>query len=130
MKEVAPNVLNFFRIYELYEQNPQYIPFWKSDAQMLFIAGTEDQVCKSVDQAKVAQELMEIHGKKDNCSISIHEGLGHLIDLPFSPPCFVSRHALFPRPIMIEMGGSDPVKHGQAQEKIWFETLEFLRLYL
>ena len=130
LKEVAPNILNFFKIYEFYEQDPQYIPFWKGDSQMLFIAGAEDQVCKSVDQAKKAEELMENNGKGNNIKLSIHDGLGHLIDLPFSPPCFLSRHALFPRPILIEMGGSDPIKHGKAQEKSWFETIEFFKLHL
>ena len=131
VKEVAPNVLNLFGLYDFFDNPPEtYIPFWKSEAKFLFIAGAEDQICKSVEQALAAQEIMENNDKKDNVKVCSYEGLGHLIDLPFSPPCSVSRHVMFPRPILIEYGGTDQIKHGQAQEKIWFEILDFLKMYL
>ena len=67
---------------------------------------------------------------KTNFKLSIHEGLGHLIDLPFSPPTTITNHALFPKPYTLEMGGYDSVKHGIAQEKIWLELLSFYKKHL
>ena len=62
---------------------------------------------------------------KTNYQISLHEGAGHLIDLPFSPPTIISNHALVPKPFVLEHGGDDIIKHRQAQEKIWSELLAF-----
>ena len=62
---------------------------------------------------------------KSSCQISILEGAGHLIDLPFSPPTTLSNHPMFPKPFVLEQGGEDIIKHGQAQEKIWSELLTF-----
>ena len=62
---------------------------------------------------------------KTNYEISIHEGVGHLIDLPFCPPTTISNHPLFPKPIVLQVGGDDIIKHGEAQEKIWNNLLSF-----
>ena len=44
---------------------------------------------------------------KTNYEISIHEGVGHLIDLPFCPPTTISNHPLFPKPIVLQVGWDD-----------------------
>ena len=66
---------------------------------------------------------------KANLEIEIFEGLGHLIDLPFSPPTTKARHAVFPKHILIQMGGDNLIQHGQAQEKIWSRILKFFRIH-
>ena len=75
-------------------------------------------------KAEIGEKLMKEAGKT-NYQISIHEGAGHLIDLPFSPPTTISNHPLFPKPFVLQVGGDDIIKHGQAQEKIWSELLAF-----
>ena len=77
-------------------------------------------------QARAAEKLMKKAGKT-NFELSIHEGLGHLIDLPFSPPTTIINHVLVPKPFLLEMGGCDTIKHGMAQEKIWTELLSFYK---
>jgi len=74
----------------------------------------------------LAEKVMKEAGKT-NYDIIIHDGLGHLIDLPFSPPTTITNHALFPKPFLLEMGGYDIIKHGMAQEKIWHELLSFYK---
>lgn len=75
-------------------------------------------------KAELAEKLMKEAGKT-NFEISIHEGVGHLIDLPFCPPTTISNHPLFPKPIVLQVGGDDIIKHGEAQEKIWNNLLSF-----
>ena len=129
IKQTGPNLLNMSAILMHFPNEPDtYIPFWNNDVPILFIAGQDDQVCNSVHQVEIAEELLNKAGKKINKSI--HKSLGHLIDLPFSPPTSVSPHVLFPKPFLLEMGGSDFINHGQAQEKIWLQTLTFFKLYL
>ena len=80
-------------------------------------------------QVKWAEKLM-IGANKSNYEIQIYSGLGHLIDLPFSPPTTISNHAMFPKPIMLEYGGTDVIRHGKAQEKIWQNILTFFFKHL
>lgn len=67
---------------------------------------------------------MKKAGKK-NYEISIHEATGHLVDLPFSPPTTISNHAMFPKPFVLETGGTDLIQHGRNQELIWQKLLLF-----
>ena len=57
--------------------------------------------------------------------MSSYEGLGHLIDLPWSPSTPLSNHPLFPKPYLVQMGGEDSIKHGKAQEKVWQELVDY-----
>merc|ERR1719273_984408 len=102
------------------------IPFASCKPSLLFIAGSDDQISPSVSHARAAEKLMKEAGKT-NFQLSIHEGLGHLIDLPFSPPTTIINHVLVPKPFLLEMGGCDTIKHGMAQEKIWTELLSFYK---
>ena len=67
---------------------------------------------------------------KSNYQISIHEGAGHLIDLPFCPPITLTKHPLFPKKMVLQCGGEDTIKHGKAQENIWMEILTFFETSL
>ena len=37
----------------------------------------------------------------------------------------IKNHPLFPKPIVLQVGGDDIIKHGEAQEKIWNNLLSF-----
>ena len=129
-KEVSPNVLNIFALYKHFKMPEESrIPFTNCKTPLLMIAGSDDQISPSVEQAMLAKELMLANGKT-NFEIAIYDGLGHLIDLPFSPPTTKEKHAVFPKHILIQMGGEDLVKHGQAQEKIWAKLLHFFLMHL
>ncbi len=67
---------------------------------------------------------------KNNLKSNIYEGVGHLIDLPFSPPTTLSNHAMFPKPLVLQMGGDDIIKHGKAQESIWSELIDYFNAHL
>ena len=101
------------------------IAFWWliKDAFILKIEQNENSLF-FYTQAKRAENLMKKAGKS-NYQISIHEGAGHLIDLPFCPPSTLTKHPLFPKEILLQCGGEDTIKHGQAQERIWMELLTF-----
>ena len=64
---------------------------------------------------------------KTNCIVQEYEGLGHFVDLPFDPPCNVAAHPLLPYPMKVVYGGDNKRLHSIAQEKVWRETLRFLR---
>ena len=72
---------------------------------------------------------MKLHNKT-NYQLSFHDGLGHLIDSSFAPPTLVSNHPLFPKPLKLEMGGNNLIQHGQSQEIIWNECIQFLEKYM
>ena len=129
-QEIEPNLLNIFDLYNHYKiPTEAHIPFTTCQVPMLMIAGSDDQISPSVDQAKLGQELMQKSGKRD-FEVMIFEGLGHLIDLPFSPPTTQANHAVFPKHIRIQMGGENTILHGQAQEKIWLKLLHFFQMHL
>ena len=129
LEQTGPNLFNMSAILKHFPNEPDtYIPFWNNDVPILFIAGQDDQVCNSVHQVEIAEELLNKAGKKINKSI--HKSLGHLIDLPFSPPTTQANHAVFPKHIRIQMGGEGTILHGQAQEKIWLKLLHFFQMHL
>ena len=129
-KEIAPNLLNIFDLYTHYKLPQEaHIPFTVCKVPLLMIAGSDDQISPSVEQAKLGEKLMRQSGKSD-FKIRIFEGLGHLIDLPYSPPTTQANHAMFPRHILIQMGGENEILHGQSQEKIWVELLDFFQRHL
>ena len=67
---------------------------------------------------------------KTNYEISINEGVGHLIDLPFCPPTTLTNHPLFPKPFVLQVGGDDIIKHGKGQERLWSHLLTFFKSHL
>ena len=62
---------------------------------------------------------------KTNYKSDFYKGLGHLIDLPFSPATTISNHAMFPKPYVLVMGGTNLIAHGRSQEKIWTDLKQF-----
>ena len=67
---------------------------------------------------------------KQNFKLDSYEGLGHLIDAPYAPSTPLSNHPLFPKPYLVQMGGTDPIKHGKAQEQVWTELLKYFHTNL
>ena len=64
-------------------------------------------------------------GGKSNYEIMVYEGMGHLVDLPYDPPCYVTNHVAFPKPLRMLMGGAMRQRHAHAQEKAWQDSLRF-----
>ena len=77
-------------------------------------------------QLSFIKKLVKEDGKT-NCIVQEYEGLGHFVDLPFDPPCNVAAHPLLPYPMKVVYGGDNKRLHSIAQEKVWKETLKFLR---
>lgn len=146
---VEPTLISIKSIFSNLSEGPM-IPFWNCEVPMLFIAGSDDRLQPSKEQvskclylilfnivhirnlifeAELAGEILKTKGRND-FQVSIHEGLGHLVDLPFSPPTIITNHALFPKPYLLVMGGDDLEKHGRAQEKVWQQLLHFFKTSL
>ena len=67
---------------------------------------------------------------KQNYQLNAYEGLGHLIDTPFAPATTLARHPLFPKSYQVHMGGTDPIKHGKSQEKVWKDLIHYFHTNL
>ena len=67
---------------------------------------------------------------KTNYQINAYDNLGHLVDLPYDPPCIMSNHPLFPKPLRLIMGGDKRQLHCHAQRKAWRDTLNFFNYSL
>jgi len=102
------------------------IPFAKSPCDILWIAGDDDHNYESPYYAKLAEGLMKDAGKT-NYSVICYPGLGHLIDLPYSPPAIASFHPLAPAGVKIYMGGKNTQMHVQAQIDIWRKIIKFFK---
>ena len=73
---------------------------------------------------RFAKKLMAAEGKT-NYELISYEGLGHLIDLPFFPPCTLQNHPMLPYPMKLWYGGTNKQLHAQSQEEVWSDTLRF-----
>lgn len=102
------------------------IPFAQSKADILIIEASDDRIMNSSRKAQFAKHLIEKENKT-NCDINSYEGLGHLVDLPYTPPCSITYHPLFPHPIKVLYGGTKRQIHAFAQENVWNDTLKFFR---
>ena len=148
---MTPTLINLSKL-KIGLGGDKFIPIHKSLAPIRFIVAEDDQFVPSLEcvstrnylfdiskttevhvnfkfQALIAEKLMK-ENNKSNYEIHSYPGLGHLIDCPYAPPTLTSNHPLFPKPFQIEMGGSNILQHGKAQEKIWNETISFFKEHL
>uniref|UniRef100_A0A8D1LRP6 Bile acid-CoA:amino acid N-acyltransferase n=1 Tax=Sus scrofa TaxID=9823 RepID=A0A8D1LRP6_PIG len=109
------------------ELNQQSVlPIEKSQGQILFIIGEDDECLNSRDYAEQALDQLQSHGRSDGRML-LYPGAGHLIEPPYWPMCYGSwTRGLF-RPLL---WGGDPVLHAAAQEQAWREILKFFRQHL
>lgn len=109
------------------ELNQQSVlPIEKSQGQILFIIGEDDECLNSRDYAEQALGQLQSHGRS-NGRMLLYPGAGHLIEPPYWPLCYGSRTRGFPLPLL---WGGDPVAHAAAQEHAWREILKFFRQHL
>ncbi|XP_003122092.2 acyl-coenzyme A amino acid N-acyltransferase 2 [Sus scrofa] len=109
------------------ELNQQSVlPIEKSQGQILFIIGEDDECLNSRDYAEQALGQLQSHGRS-NGRMLLYPGAGHLIEPPYGPLCYGSRTRGFPLPLL---WGGDPVAHAAAQEHAWREILKFFRQHL
>ncbi len=111
------------------EADGYVIPFHRSPADLLLVAGDDDQLVRSHLHADMGAEVMRSRGKT-NFRVLKYSGLGHLVDIPYAPVTYQSLHPLVPPPMMLVTGGHDLAKHSFGQEDSWTKTLEFFKLSL
>ncbi len=109
---------------DLLAKDDLIMPFHRTAADLLFVAGGDDQLVRSCDHADLAAEVLRENGK-DNFEVLKYPGLGHLLDLPFAPVTCESFHMLVPPPVMLDVGGSDLAEHSFAQEDSWNKIINF-----
>ncbi len=126
VRDIGENLKDISYMVSGYEDDPEsMIDFTSCDQPLLIIAGADDK-CVPLQVVQYTEEVIK-KSSKTNCEVCIYDGLGHLVDLPFSPPTSVTNHVLFPRPIKALMGGTNVLKHGQSQEQSWLKILHFLK---
>ena len=70
-------------------------------------------------------ERAERAGKR-NMRVVRYPGTGHLIDLPHSPFCSLSKHPMLPPDTKFNYGGQ-PQLQSLAQIEAWKTTMEFFK---
>ena len=112
------------------EHHPEaVVPFHDCSADLLMLAGGDDQLCHSVHYAKEAARLMTRAGKT-NFEVIVEPSAGHLCNTPYCPPTSLSRHPSLPDPstMFVEVGGpADPAGHVRAQTGFWERTIDFFK---
>lgn len=100
------------------------IPLEKAIGHVLFVVGEDDRSIHSKLFAEVSLARAKKYGK-DNCSLLLYPGAGHLIQPPGSPLQNITPI----RGSRIRWGGkSEP--HAKAQEHSWKEIEKFFKLHL
>ena len=107
--------------------NPrQQIAVHTSDTPLLMMIGEEDGDTPGI--ARFMVDKLRMLGK-ENVSLEMYPGTGHLIDLPHSPLCRWSRHPYLPHNIKVDYGGQSQ-QHSLAQFQAWRSLLSFYNAHL
>ncbi len=108
-------------------EDPSSIPFWRCPAPVLFVASGDDGCINAAAHAQQGKALAELKGKT-NCRVLNFPGMGHLVDLPFSPVATTDNNPMLgDRNKRLYYGGEDFELHSQGQERVWEELLSFYR---
>jgi len=99
------------------------LPVEKAEAEIVMVAGDEDHNWDSVRYAQQALEQCLTAGR-DHLSIQIVPGLGHLVDIPYTPVCDAIDHAMTPPGVMVYMGGQDRERNTMAQAEVMDRVLQ------
>ena len=95
----------------------------------MFLYGQDDQASPPATAKTIINHLLSQAKIKPNCEIVTLDGVGHLIELPNSPPVSISNHVLFPRD-KVNMGGSNINLHSAGQLTAWRKLLDFFQTKL
>merc|ERR1719150_2765848 len=112
---------------ELMDETKQ-IYFENSPADLLVIEGGDDPIRLSPEFAGQCLSRARASGKT-NCRHLLYPGLGHLLDLPYSPLCTATSNPQLPPGVQLFYGGQE-VLHQLVQLEAWDETLDFYRTTL
>ncbi|XP_066488169.1 acyl-coenzyme A amino acid N-acyltransferase 2-like [Tiliqua scincoides] len=102
------------------------IPLEKASGHVLFVIGEDDRSIHSKLFAEVSLARAKKYGK-NNCTLLLYPGAGHLIEPPGSPLSNITLIRGAPKPIR---WGGKPEPHAKAQEHSWKEIEKFFKLHL
>ena len=95
----------------------------------MFLFGQDDQCSPPEVPQNIIHHIFSQAKTKPSYEIETLDGVGHMIDLPNSPPVSVSNHMLFPRD-QVNMGGSNINLHSAGQLTAWGKLLDFFQTVL
>ncbi|XP_078595701.1 LOW QUALITY PROTEIN: acyl-coenzyme A thioesterase 5-like [Branchiostoma floridae x Branchiostoma japonicum] len=98
----------------------------KAQCPIMFVAGEDDLMTKSVLYANQAIGRMKAHGKT-NYTLLQYPRTGHLIEPPYTPHCALSYHGVYQ---MCILAGGEPKSHAAAQEDSWHKILDFFKTHV
>lgn len=101
------------------------IQVWKTDANILYIVGDDDETL----DPKLAEALLNQYpeDKRSLIEITTYPGAGHLIDPPYMPLC---RSSYTPLLGLTQLWGGKVLEHARAQEHAWNKVLKFFKKHL
>ena len=124
---VAENTVNVVgTMAPIEEEIDSRIPFEKSKADLMFVAGEDDLNWDSIKFARIAKSSCENYGKM-NVDIVTHPGMGHYVQTPFAPVCTTMTHALLPPGLLMTQGGTNKKLHSIAEIKTWKRIISFFK---
>ena len=95
----------------------------------MFLFGQDDQCSPPEVPKNIIHHIFSQAKTKPSYEIATLDGVGHMIDLPNSPPISISNHMLFPRD-QVNMGGSNINLHSAGQLTAWGKLLDFFQTVL
>ncbi len=102
------------------------IPFWNTDAPILYVAGGDDVCIDSKMHGQRALDCLTARGKEKNFQMSYQPKMGHLVDLPYSSVATSDTNpGLGNKEYKLWYGGEDFEQHSLGQENVWRDTLNF-----
>ncbi|XP_062823239.1 uncharacterized protein LOC100562400 [Anolis carolinensis] len=104
---------------------PSRIPVEKSSSKFLFLSGQDDKNWQSELYCRETVRRLQESGR--HVEFYCYPGAGHLLEPPYLPLCFASRHK--PLGVIMLWGGMQK-EHAKAQEDAWQRILTFFRQHL
>jgi len=90
------------------------IPIENSRADILMIAGEDDQCYESVKWAEEARKICH-HFGESNFSVKTYPGMGHALDAPFAPISTAVPRPDAPKGTLVYLGGKDKKEAAKSQ---------------
>ena len=119
------NTINIMNVVNDPKDEPNsIIKFETTKADVLWIVGLDDISGHYELFADMGKERMDNIGKT-NYEVIKYPGIGHLVDVPYMPPCLMSNHPVDPS-LRVLFGG-DTLLQSISQDKMWKKIFSFFK---
>ena len=125
-RETPDGIVCMDAVFDCHDVPQSVIPIENAKADLLYVVGCDDHCFRGERHADFAAEKMKAAGMT-SLEVAKFPGMGHLVDLPFVPPCTVSFHLFHPNKLFYYGGGRDRGVHCEQVRQTWKTVVNFFR---